>query len=412
MKHTKHARQPDKPVAPRGRNAVGIDIGRKRHAAAGVRPNGERTAKTMFTNDRRGIDRVESLLLKPLGGPDGVLVAMEATGHYWKATCHELMRRGYDPVVINPIQTKGAFRSRIRRAKTDPLDARSIAELVLSGKAHAARIPDEPTLELRMLARHRWRLVDHITSLAVFAHALIDQVFPEFAHAFSDPLCTTARAIINDIGLAPDDVAADRDALVSVVRGASRGALDERKADMLIDLARQSIGMRVAEGVMVEQLRGVFALMEMIEAQRDELDDVLAARVEAINSPLTSLGLSAPVIATVHGESDPITDFPHAWQYAAFSGLEPSTFSSGDYKKDGDTPISKRGSPYLRRAFYIAAMALYRKHTYLHRCYARHRAKRRHHTDALVIVAHKLARITWRLLTDNRPYKARPPKRS
>ena len=66
VKHTKHRRRLDKPVAPRGRNAVGTDIGRKRHAAAGV------------------------------------LAAMEATGHYWKAVCYELMRRSYEVVVINP----------------------------------------------------------------------------------------------------------------------------------------------------------------------------------------------------------------------------------------------------------------------------------------------------------------------
>jgi transposase len=412
MKRTKRAHRLDKPVPPRGRNAVGIDIGRKRHAASGVRPDGEKIGKTMLANDRQGVDRIEGLLLKPLGGPDGALVAMEATGHYWKPVCHELMRRGYETVVINPIQTRGAFRSRIRKAKTDKLDATSIAELVLSGKAHAARIPEECTLELRMLARHRWRLVDYVTSLAVFAHALIDQVFPEFAHAFSDPLCTTARAIINHIGLAPDDIAADRDALLAVVRSASRGALGQSKADLIIECAKRSIGIRVAERVMVDQLRSVFALMKTLEAQRDELDEQLAARVAQLNSPLTSLGLNAPVIATIHGESDPVTDFPHAWQYAAFTGLEPSTFSSGNYKKYTNTPISKRGSPYLRRAFYTAAMALYRKHTYLHRCYTRHKSKGRHHTDALVIVAHKLARITWRLLTDNRPYTARPPKRA
>lgn len=391
---------------------MGIDIGRKRHAAAGVRSSGEVIAKVMFSNDRPGIDRVAQLLLKPLGGPDGVLVAMEATGHYWQPVCYELMRRSYETVVINPIQTRGEFRSRIRRSKTDKLDAVSIAQLVLSGKALAARIPDERTLELRMLARHRWRLVDSITRLAVFAHTLIDRVFPEFAHAFSNPLCATARAIVNDIGLAPRDVAADRDALVSIIRYASHGALGERKADEIIELAGRSIGMRVAERVMVDQLRSVFALMKTIEAHREAQDELLADRVAELASPLTDLGLSVPIVATIHGESDPISDFPHAWQYAAFTGLEPSTFSSGNYTKRSDTPISKRGSPYLRRAFFLAAMSLYRTVTYLHRCYAKHRSKGRHHTDALVIVAHKLARIVWRLLTDDRPYKARPPKRS
>jgi transposase len=411
MTNTAYQHDLHEPVTPGGRNAVGIDIGRTRHAAAGVRSTGQTIGKTMFTNDRPGVDRVEELLLKPLGGPRRVLVAMEATGHYWKPVRYELTRRGYEVVVINPIQTRGAFRSRIRKSKTDKLDAVAIAQLVLSGKAHAARIPDERTLELRILARHRWRLVDYTTSLAVFAHSPIDQVFPEFAHAFSDPLCATARAIIDNIGLAPDEIAADRDVLVSIVRSASRGTLGERKADEIIELAERSIGIRTGERVMTDQLRSAFALMRTLQAQRNELDKLLASRVAEIDSPLMSLGLSAPIVATIHAESDPITDFPHCWQYAAYAGLEPSTFSSGNYTKQTDTPISKRGSPYLRRVYFLAAMALYRTHTYLHRCYIRHKSKGRHHTDALVVVAHKLARIAWRLLTDNRPYKARPPKR-
>ncbi len=59
----------------------------------------------------------------------------------------------------------------------------------------------------------------------------------------------------------------------------------------------------------------------------------------------------------------------------------------------------------------MGAMALYRKHKVLHRLYLKSRRARHHHTDALVIVAHKLARIVWRLLTDNRPFRARPPRR-
>jgi len=62
----------------------------------------------MFANDRAGIDRLEKQLLIPLGGPTAVLIGMEATGHYWMPLYFELKRRGYECVVINPIQT-GAF---------------------------------------------------------------------------------------------------------------------------------------------------------------------------------------------------------------------------------------------------------------------------------------------------------------
>jgi len=402
---------PHEPVKSDGRNVVGIDIGRKKHVAAGVRASGELAGpRIAFTNDRPGIDRLEKMLLVPLGGPENVLVAMEATGHYWMPVASELARHGYECAVINPIQTRAKFRTRIRKSKTDKIDAESIAHLALGGEAHTARIPDEPVFELRMLARHRWRLVGQIGDLARFGLTLVDRVFPEFAASLSNPLGPTGRAIIREIGLAPMAVAAARERFVAIAKEASRGKIDARLANEIVNRASCSIGIRAGEQVLVEQLRGTIDLMEAAEKQRDALDAVLKQRVAELDSPLTDLGLSAPIVATIHGESDPVSDFPHAWQYAAFAGVEPSTFASGDYVRTSDTPISKRGSPYLRHALYLGALSVYRKHTFFKRCYERHRSRGRHHTDALVIVTHKLARVTWRLLTDNRRFTARPPK--
>ena len=117
------------------------------------------------------------------------------------------------------------------------------------------------------------------------------------------------------------------------------------------------------------------------------------------------------MIATLHSESDPIGDFRHPGQYAAYAGLDPATAQSGEWTHSR-SKISKRGSPYLRRALYLAALGQYRQHKDLLRCYQRSRKAGHHHTSAMTIVAHKLARIIWRLLTDNRPFRAKPPKPS
>ena len=83
---------------------------------------------------------------------------MEATGHYWMPLYHELRRRGYQCVVLNPIQTNTRSSVRIRKTKTDKIDSLSIARLILTGDALATRVPDEKTVELRLLVRHRRRL--------------------------------------------------------------------------------------------------------------------------------------------------------------------------------------------------------------------------------------------------------------
>jgi transposase len=107
----------------------------------------------------------------------------------------ELRRRGYQSVVINPIQTNAKFRARIRKTKNDPLGARAIARFLLSGDARAARIPDESVLALRLRTRHRWRLTDLASDLERFAHSLVDRLFPEFQDLFFRRSSTAIRRI-------------------------------------------------------------------------------------------------------------------------------------------------------------------------------------------------------------------------
>jgi transposase len=400
----------DLPVHPNGRHVVGIDIGKKTHAAAALTRDGRDFGRTLsLTNDRAGIDRLEEQLLKPLGGPKAVLLGLEATGHYWMPLYFELRRRGYQSVVINPIQTNSRFRSRIRKTKTDPLDARAIARFLLSGEARTARIPDESVLALRLRTRHRWRLTDLAADLERFAHSLVDRLFPEFQDMFCSPFNATGRALLRQLGLAPQTLAANPTEVATVVRQAGRGRVPSTATVELLRRAGQSIGIRRAEDVLVAQLRSTIELLELLEKQREALDAELAQLVELLHSPLTSLGLGAPLVATIHAESDPISDFRHPWQFAAFTGLDPSHFESGQMNGTR-TPISKRGSPYLRRALYLAAFSLYRRHKSLQRLYQKQRKAGHLHNDALVIVAHKLARIIWRLLTDQRDFRSNPPR--
>ena len=405
----KNPSRKDQPVHPDGRHVVGIDVGKQSHAAAGLTAAGQQFGRIIsFSNDRAGLDRLETVLLRPLGGPEQILVGMEATGHYWMPLYFELRRRGYQAIVINPIQTRGQFRTRIRKTKTDKLDAKDIAQLILLGKARAARIPTETTLELRLLTRHRWRLLGLSGDLLRFAGSLIDRIFPEYADVFSRPLLPTGRALVRQLGLAPRDLASRPDELTELVNRTSRSKVAHHTIQILLKRAATSIGIRQAETVIVDQLRSVIALVETVEAQIAAIDEDLDKRVQKLGSPLPSLGLRAALAATIHAESDPISDFRRPWQYAAYAGLDPSTCESGNFH-GSRTHISKRGSPYLRHALFLAAAGLYRRHRALQRLYQRARKTGHHHTDALVIVAHKLARIVWRLLTDNRPFRAKPP---
>lgn len=399
------------PVLARGRAVVGIDIGKRKHAATALSPQDEILGQlASFPNTRQGIDRLEKELLLPAGGPGKVLVAMEATGHYWMCLHAELTRRGYECAVLNPVLTGGRAKARIRKTSNDRIDSAGIARLVLSGDAKASRVPAPETAELRLLVRHRRRLVQAAGNMERYAHTLIDRIFPEYDGIFSKPFLPSAQKLIRQVGLAPQKLLANEQEVRSLLQTASRRKLAPEKIDQFLQAARDSIGCRRAEDVSEKQLCSIFDYLDDLRRPIAAIEEELERRVEKLGSVLPSLGISPVLAAVIHAESDPIADFASADEYVAYTGLDPSRRESGDSIHHNGR-ISKRGSPVLRHALYLAAFVIYRKHEYFHRIYRKHRRLGKEHDNALVIVARHLARVMWRMLTDSRPFSKRPPKK-
>lgn len=402
----------DKPVLAKGRAVVGIDVGKRKHAATALSPQGEVIAQlASFPHTRQGLNLLEKEILRKAGGPGKVLVAMEATGHYWMCLYYELQRYGYQSVVLNPVQTNAHSRAQIRKNRNDRIDSAGIARLVLAGEARATRVPDEKTAELRLWVRHRQRLLRAAGNMERYAHTLVDRIFPEYAEVLSKPFLPSAQQLIRQLGLAPAHLVSHAGEVRQVLRDASRNRIAPETIDRLLQAAQESIGTRQAENVTHRQLILVFDYLATLRQQIAAIEDELQARTQEIGSPLFSLGITANLVATIHAESDPIQDFPSADQYVAYAGLDPSSHRSGD-TIDRRGKISKRGSPTLRRALYLAAFVVTRKHACFRRLYQHHRRQGKGHTNALVIVARHLARVVWRLLTDGREFTKRPPNNS
>ena len=398
------------PVLPCGRAVVGIDIGKAKHAATALSPQGEVIAQlASFPNTRQGVDQLEQEVLRKAGGPGKVLVGMEATGHYWMCQYHELTRRGYACVVFNPLQTNARSRARIRKTRNDKIDSKTIARLVLSGEAKATRVPDAKIAELRLLVRHRRRLLQAAGDMERYAHTLADRIFPEYAGVFCRPFLPSAQKLIRQIGLAPAKLVKNAEQVRELLRIAGRKQIAAEKIEQLLKAAQDSIGIRQAEDVIEGQLRAIFDYLDTVRQQIAEIDKQLDERAQELDSPLYSLGLTSSMVATIHAESDPISDFTTPDQYVAYTGLDPSRHESGD-TIEWRGKISKRGSPLLRCTLYLAAFVVCRRHDYFARIYRKHRAKGKKHTNALVIVARRLARVIWRLLTDDRGFTKRAPK--
>ena len=81
---------------------AGIDVASERHMLARLDAQGVPLGKPVpITENREGYDTLLCLL-----GPPPVLVAMEATGHYWKNLYVALVAAGHSVVLLNPLKTR------------------------------------------------------------------------------------------------------------------------------------------------------------------------------------------------------------------------------------------------------------------------------------------------------------------
>src|SRR6266568_6971978 len=108
---------------------------------------------------------------------------------------HELEQRGYVLRLLHPGQTHHFHQQRGLRAKTDRLDAMTIARTLLSGEARMGYVPSEQVATYRELVRLHTQLSDTAASYQNEIQALIVVLFPEFTQVFADPCLPTALSV-------------------------------------------------------------------------------------------------------------------------------------------------------------------------------------------------------------------------
>src|SRR5260221_9313272 len=109
---------------------------------------------------------------------------------------HELEQRGYVVRLLHPGQTHHFHQQQGLRAKTDRLDAMTIARVLLSGEARIGYVPSERVATYRELVRLHTQLSDTAAGYQNEIQALVVVLFPEFTQVFADPCLPTALALL------------------------------------------------------------------------------------------------------------------------------------------------------------------------------------------------------------------------
>lgn len=391
---------------------AGIDIAKYRHEATVIDAAGKALLDSIsFPNTKEGCEKLLTLLSRLGIAKEDVIIGMEATGHYWLSVHAFFLELGYEVKVINPLQSEAFRKMYIRQTKNDSKDSFLIAQIIRFGQFSATSLSDESIVALRQLTRYRLSLVETCGDCKRRVIALLDQVFPEYGKLFSDTFGATSKELLLKYPTPEDLMEVPTRKLAALMTKSSKGKLGHDKAEELKAAASGTFGIAFAKDAFAFQIRQLMEQLTFLEGQITELDQQISHLLHHTNQVITTIpGIGNILGAIILSEIGDIHRFDSPAKLVAFAGLDVKVNQSGEFTGTKNK-ISKRGSPYLRRAIWLAASRAAFCDPILSEYYQSLKARGKHHLTAIGAVSRKFCNILFAILSENRPYQPLPPKR-
>ena len=366
--------------------AAGLDI-HKMQITASVRTcgsdGGESQLETRtFEALPSGLDEMVAWLLDR--EVDGAV--MEGTGIYWLAPFEALEAAGIPAMLVNAQQVK-----QLKGRKTDVADSVWLARVCQFGLASPSYVPPKAFRDARVLTRYRRTLVGQRSRVRNRVQKVLDRRGVRVGGVIADVFGRNGRRILD--GLAEG---LERDAILGSLSYHIQHKL-ERLDDAL------SLSLNASDRLVLRDL--LFdhdAVEERIVALDGEIEDVLQPWEERIVLLMTIPGIDRASACAILAEIGPELDvFGSSDRLAAWAGLCPGNGESAGKRRKVQT---RRGCKTLRTVLVECAHGAARTRGCQFQGYHKALMVRRGYKRAIVATAHKLLRVIYVVLRDERPY--------
>ena len=342
--------------------SVGIDVAKGKSTVCILKPYGEIVCKPFdIEHQNKDLSELASMILK---FDDEVKVVMEATGIYHLPVLTYLQEKGIFVTVINPYLMKVYRSESLRKAKTDKIDSRIIANYGIEHwfTMEEFKVSEDIYGELRLLGqqyRHYMKL--HVTSLHELTH-LLDYTMPGIKTMLAswnegnrkDKLSDFVEQFWHFDEITKYSESEFIDAYAAWAKD-KKYHQSQTKAKAIYELAHEgiptlssetpSVKMLVTEAVRV--LKEIDATLGVILSRMQELAKSLPEY-----SVVREMGGVGDVLAPkLIAEIGDVRRFHSGKALIAYAGIDTPPYESGQFIGSNRT-ITKRGSAALRKDGY------------------------------------------------------------
>jgi len=236
---------------------VGVDVGSQTHFCRAFDWRGFELSRRVFKFSNTGMGFLtflrwtEELMNKT--GMKKVIVGCEPTGCYWLTFQKFLLDHDIQLVTVNPYTVNRSMELDDNSPeKSDLKDPKTIALLVKDGRFSTSYLPGGIYAEIREASVCRDQIMKQHVRLSNQIQGWLQKFFPEYFECYADWNSTSGLMLLKEAPLPEDILKIGAGGINQIWRDAKVRAAGIKRAQTLVEVAQNSVGLEAGEAARLE----------------------------------------------------------------------------------------------------------------------------------------------------------------
>jgi len=379
---------------------VGVDVSKYKFDACVKNDDNDLLIKhRTYDQSMDGMDRfIHDIEATKTDGSDNIIIGLESTGIYHRNLMGYMLKFGYNVREFNPIEIYGLRKGRIRKTKTDRIDAEVITNAIkLDAMENTERyLQNEEHMRMRELGLIYNRLTEKSAKLKTELRSALTVLCPGYDILFTDVLGKSSKEILRRSIKHTKLFEISEQEIEQILRkNFMRGSSVQDLPRKILETFEKSTLPQYYRESLIVDVRFTLDQHDLLKKQISQLE----SRMERVMREIDPISLSIPGIGSVTcaiilGTLGNVKRFHNSSAVVAYAGLDPIVHQSGK-SVNLTGHISKRGNKYLRKSLCNAAIVAIRHNPVIKKKYADLRKRGKPHLVALTACARKLLMIIY-----------------
>jgi transposase len=391
---------------------VGIDVSKFKHDIAIVNEQKQLVGKPFVIKDNLNgyqdfLRRLDDLAQQY--HTQQFYIGLEATGDYWKNIYYFLKQQPqpFLVTVINPVQTNAHAKTELRRAKTDPVNARDIA-LFMAEKQPKASVDRAPIFDtIKDLDKQIYQLKKQQTMTVNKLRIELTKVAPEIEKSMPNIQGKQILALLAECPTAELIANSSFQQLAKIRYGKNNWALSAPFIEKVKALSQHSIAYKtgLGAGYAVQSLvRCIWQFQREIQWLKSQSVQLYQTVSDKESLLATIPGISHETAILLEAYIGDVHRFPNVKKFVAYFGMNPTVCTSGKSKRS--SYLQKKGNAMVRHKLFMSVLSMIRREVDpIYGYYKRLIEAGKPKLVAIGAAMRKLLVIIYYMLSKNEPFK-------